>query len=74
VRNYVWPFTTDMRRQVVSLRHAGLTVAEIARRMGMEKSSQIRAIQQICESLGRRYGAGDLSTLPPVHRRAGASQ
>lgn len=73
MRNYVWPISKDTRRQVVSLRQAGMTVSEIARRLDLEKSSQIRAIQEVCDSLGRRFSGGDLSSPLPAYRRAGAS-
>ena len=64
--------TMEQRRQIVSLRKAGMTVGEIARRLDMQKSSQMKAIQAVCEPLGRKFG--DLSVASPVYRKAGATQ
>ena len=61
------PLDRAQIRSIRQLRLQRLTVCEIGRRLGLEKSSQHNSIRLICERMGRRHGIGVAST--PEYQR-----
>ena len=75
MKNNKRPLKIDvqLRAQVVSLRRAGKTVAEIGERLGLTRPTDLETIRMICDTLPRRSGLGELTTPGPSYRRAGGS-
>jgi hypothetical protein len=65
-------FDVATRSQVVSLRRAGMTVAEIADRLNLNLTSHLDEIRRICDELPRKFQFGELGPRGPVARTRGA--
>lgn len=50
------------RDQVIRLRESGWDVLAISERLGLKQPSEFRAVQDLCNSMSRRYQRG-----PEVH-------
>lgn len=62
----------QLRAQIVSLRRAGMSVMEIGERLDLTRAVDYEAIRDVCDSLPRKYGFGELSPRGPVVRTQGA--
>jgi IS30 family transposase len=54
-RNPIADLDAGTRSKIITLALSGHRTADIANRLGLHKSGEIRAIQRELEALGRRY-------------------
>ena len=69
--NAMAPLDRPTVLMIQRLRRQRLTVLEIGQALGRTRASDFNAIQLVCDSVGRRYGMGDVGEQPMQRVRTG---